>query len=157
MKQKSAGKIIFMSGLVFFFLSTLSSNVLAVDEANAQPRQGRLTIDEVEQVVGGVNSLHEALYAALFNPDGERVIESDDECSQLSLISSLYLLRSAGLAMSLLGDIIQANNRPPQNDLQLINLQIQLVRKVLDLVTVSYNALLTYSQYKSCQRSLETN
>ena len=59
--------------------------------------------------------------------------------------------------MSLLGDIIQASNNPPQNALQLINLEIQLVRKVVELVTVSSNALLTYIQYLSCQRASEIN
>ena len=157
MKKKTAGKIILPSVLVCFFLHTVSSNVLAVDEADLQLPQEGLTLDEIEQVVEEINFLQEALYAALFYPDDEKVIVSDEECSQISALSSLYLLRGVTLAMSLLGDIVQANNRPPQNALRLITLQIQLVRKVIDLVTVSSNALLIFIQYKSCQQSLETD
>ena len=157
MKKKTAGKIILSSVLICLFLHTVSSNLLAVDEADLQLPQDGLTMDEIEQVVDEINSLQEALYAALFFPDDEQVIVSDEECSQISALSSLYLLRGVTLVMSLLGDIIQANNRPPQNSLQLINFQMQLVRKVIDLVTVSSNALLTFIQYKSCQQSVETD
>ena len=154
--KKIAGKIILSSVLVCFFLHTVSSNLLAVDEADLQLPQDGLTMDEIEQVVDEINSLQEALYAALFSPDDEQVIVSDEECSQISALSSLYLLRGVTLVMSLLGDFIQANNRLPQNSLQLINFQMQLVSKVIDLVTVSSNALLTFIQYKSCQQSPET-
>ena len=154
--KKTAWKIIVSSVLVCFFLHAGSSNLLAVDEADFQLPQDGLTMDELEQMLEEVNSLQETLYAALFYPDDEQVIASDEECSQISALSSFYLLRGVTLAISLLGDIVQANNRPPQNSLQLINFQMQLVSKVIDLVTVSSNALLTFIQYKSCQQSPET-
>jgi hypothetical protein len=179
MKQKTTGKIILCSILVCFFLNIVSVNVFAVDKPDpamrpqeesfdvvkvmelfqniGELREDRITIDDIETVVEEINSLHDELYVFLFNPDEKSVIQSDEECSAIREIAALYLLRSATLVMSLLGDIIQAGNNPPKNALQLTNLGMRLVRKVIDLVTVSSNSLLTYIQYISCQRSSEVN
>jgi hypothetical protein len=179
MKQETTGKIVLCSVLGCFFLNIISVSVFAVDKLDpvmrpqkesfgvvkvmelfqniGELREDRITIDDIETMVEEINSLHDELYASLFYPDEKSVIQSEEECSAIREIAALYLLRSATLVMSLLGDIIQAGNNPPQNALQLTNLGMRLVRKVIDLVTVSSNALLTTIQYISCRRSSEVN
>jgi hypothetical protein len=179
MKQKIKGKNLLCSVLVCFFVSMISANAFAVDELDPgmikheesfgvvkimelfqnilDSREDNLTISGIETMVGEINSLHEEIYATLFNSDGERIIESDEDCASIRGLASLYLLRSASLGMSLVGDIVKAYSNPPQDAMQLMRLGIRLVRKVSDLVTVSYNTMLIYTQYRSCQRSSDVN
>jgi len=179
MKQNTVGKIVLCILLVCFFLNIISSTVFAFDESRTvlinqgesfdvvkiieqfedilKFREDNITIDDIENMIVEINYLHEDLYTSLFYPDGELVIESDDECSLILTISSLYLLRGANLVMSLLGDIVQSGNNTPKNALQEIRMAIEFVRKVINVVLVSYNGILTFIQYLSCQQSSEAN
>ena len=177
MRQSTAGKTVLCTLVVYFFLNCISSNVFAFDALNSasntqgesvspvkiferfedilKSQDGNMTMDDIESMIVEISCLHEELYASLFSPGGERILDNDDECSAILAMSSLYLLRGANLVMSILGDMVQAGNNPPQNTLQGIRLGIELARKVINAVTVSYNGMLTFIQYLSCQQASE--
>jgi len=181
MKKKKGKKVVAVI-LIGCFLSTyLSSKSLALEESDTVLlREGKsldvvkvleqlehivaslnrveiITRDDIESMLMELNSLAEELHTFLFTPDGELMIESDDECTFILVVSALWIQRCISSVVSLLRYLLKVSQYPPETPIEEIRITIRIIRKFIETVVIApiagVNGILSYIQFLHCRRT----
>ena len=180
--RKKAGKKVVALLLIGCFLSTyLSSKSLALEKSDTVLlREGKsldiaevleqleqivvplnkeenITEDDIGNMIMELNYLDERLYQFLYTTDGELVMEGDDDCTFILMLSAAWIRRCISPVVSLLRDLLEVSLSPPKNEIEEIRTAIELIRKFIKVIIIApiagINGILSYIQFLHCKRT----